>query len=75
MAVLLTLVVEAVDTVDAGALMVATQEEHLLGVLNFVGQEQADRLERLLATVDIVAKEQELVVRHLRVCEGREKSG
>lgn len=38
--------------------MVATQNEEVLGVLDLVGQEKADGLERLLATVDVVTKEQ-----------------
>lgn len=54
----LALVVEAVDTVDGGTLMVAAQNEEVLGVLDLVGQEQADGLERLLATVDVITKEQ-----------------
>lgn len=38
--------------------MVATQNEEVLGVLDLVGEEQADGLEGLLATVDVVAQEQ-----------------
>lgn len=38
--------------------MVATQNEEVLWVLDLVGQEKANGLERLLATVDIVTKEQ-----------------
>lgn len=38
--------------------MVATQNEEVLGILDLVGQEKADGLERLLATVDVVTKEQ-----------------
>ena len=41
----LALVVEAVDAVDRGALVVASQDEEILGVLDLVGQEQADGLE------------------------------
>jgi hypothetical protein len=53
----LALIVEAVDAVDGGALVVATQNEEVLRVLDLVGKEQADGLERLLATVDVVAQE------------------
>jgi hypothetical protein len=49
------LVVEAVDAVDRGALVVATEDEEVLGVLDLVCQQEADGLERLLATVDVVA--------------------
>lgn len=54
----LALVIEAVDTVDGGTLMVAAQNEEVLGVLDLVGKKQADGLERLLATVDVITKEQ-----------------
>ena len=38
--------------------MVAPQHEEVLRVLDFVGEEETYRLERLLATVDVVSKEQ-----------------
>lgn len=44
-----TLVVEAVDAVDRGALVVAAQQEEVLGVLDLVSQQQADRLQTLCA--------------------------
>ena len=40
----LALVVEAIDTVDGGALVVAAQDEEVLGVFDLIGQEQADGL-------------------------------
>lgn len=54
----LALIVETVDAVDRGTLVVAAENEEVLGVLDLVGEEQADGLERLLATVDIVTKEE-----------------
>ena len=54
----LALVVEAVDAVDRGAFVVPAQNEEVLGVLDLVGQQEADCLERLLATVDVVAEEE-----------------
>ena len=54
----LALVVEAVDTIDAGALVVAAEDEEVLRVLDLVGEQQADGLEGLLAAVDVVAEEQ-----------------
>lgn len=53
-----TLIVEAVDAVDAGTLVVAPQQEEVLGVLDLVGQEEADGLQRLLAPVHVVTQEQ-----------------
>lgn len=54
----LALVVESIDTVDRSALVVATQNEEVLGILDLVGEQEADGLERLLATVDIITEEQ-----------------
>jgi len=54
----LTLVVKAVDAVDRCALMIATKDEKVLRILDFVRKEQADGLERLLATVNIITKEE-----------------
>jgi hypothetical protein len=34
--------------VNAGALVVAAEEEKILGILNLVGHEQADGLQRVL---------------------------
>jgi len=49
------LIVEAVDAVDGGALVVAAENEEVLGVLDLVCKQKAYRLERLFATVDVVA--------------------
>lgn len=54
----LALIVETVDAVDGGTLVVAAQDEEVLGVLDLVGQEKADGLEGLLATVDVVTEEE-----------------
>jgi len=54
----LTLVVEAVDAVDGGTLVVASQQEEVLGVFDLVRQQQADGLQRLLPSVHVVSQEQ-----------------
>ena len=36
------LVIETVDAVDAGALMVAAEDEEIFGVFNLVGEKEAD---------------------------------
>lgn len=59
----LTLIIEAIDAVDAGALMVTTQQEEVLGVFDLVGEQQADGLQRLLAPVHVVAQEQVVAFR------------
>lgn len=53
----LTLIIEAVDTVNLGILVVPTQQKDLVRVLYFVGQEEADCFQRLLPTVHIVTQE------------------
>ncbi len=54
----LTLVVKPVDSVNAGTLVVAAQQEEVLRVLDLVGEQQADGLQRLLAPVHVVPQEQ-----------------
>lgn len=54
----LTLIIEAVDAVDAGTLMVPTEQEEVFGVLDLIGQQQADGLQRLLAPVYVVPQEE-----------------
>ena len=53
----LALIVEAIDAIDLSALVIASQEEEVLGVLDLVAEEEADGLDRLLSTVDVVAEE------------------
>lgn len=54
----LALIVEPVNAVDAGALVVSAEDEEVFRVFDLVGQQQADGLERLLASVDVVAEEE-----------------
>ena len=50
-----TLVEKAVDSVDRRGLVVAAQQEKVLGVPDLVSEQQADGLEAILAAVDVVA--------------------
>ena len=59
----LTLIVEAVDSVDGGTLVVPPEQEEVLGVLDLVGQQQADGLQGLLPPVHIVTQEQVVALR------------
>ena len=52
------LVVEAVHLGDLSRLVVAAEDEKVLGVFDLVGEEEADGFERLLASVDVVAEEE-----------------
>lgn len=51
----LAFIVEAVDTVDRRTLVIASQNKEILRVFDLVGEEQADRFKRLLASVHIIA--------------------
>jgi len=52
------LIVESVDTIDRCALVVSTQNEKVFRVLDLVREQQANGLERLLSSVDVVAQEE-----------------
>ena len=54
----LAFIVEAVDAVDRAALVVASEEEEVLRVLDLVGEHEADDFEVLLAAIDVVAEEE-----------------
>jgi hypothetical protein len=54
----LALVIETIDAVRAGTLVVAAQDEEVLGVLDLVSKQEADHLERLFASVNVVTQEQ-----------------
>ena len=59
----LALIIEAVDPIDRGALVVPTQQEEVLWVLNLVGKQKTDSLQRLLSPVDVVSEEKVVRVR------------
>jgi hypothetical protein len=63
----LAFVVETIDSVDGGALVIPPKDEEVLWVLDLVGKEQADRLQGLLSSIDVVSQEE-------IVCFGREPS-
>lgn len=42
---MLTFVIETIDTVDGCALMVAAEDEKVLGIFDFVREQQADCFE------------------------------
>lgn len=53
----LALIVEAVDAVDRGTLVISTKNEEILWVFDLVRQKQADRLQGLLASIHVIAEE------------------
>jgi hypothetical protein len=67
----LAFVIKAVDAIDTGTLVVASQQEEVLRVLYFVRQQKTNGLEGLLAyhfkilktSVDVIAKEEVVALR------------
>ena len=59
----LALIVEAVNTIDRRALVVATKDEEILWVFDLVCQQEADGLQRLLSTIHVVSEEQVVSLR------------
>lgn len=54
----LTLIIEAVDAIDGGALVVSPEQEEVFWVFDLIGEQQADGFQRLLPSVHIIPKEQ-----------------
>jgi hypothetical protein len=59
----LTLIVETVNSVDAGLFVVSSQEEEVLGVEDLVSKKQADGFKRILPTIYVVSEEQVVIYR------------
>jgi len=59
----LALVVEAVDAVDRGALVVAAQQEEVFRVLDLVREQQAHALQPVLPAVHVVAEKEVVCLR------------
>ena len=54
----LAFVVEAIDSVDRGTLVVSTQDEEVFRILDLVCQEQTDGLEGLLSSIYVITEEE-----------------
>ena len=54
----LTLIIEAIYSVNGGALVVSPQQKEVFWVFDLVGQQQADGLQGLFASVYVVPQEQ-----------------
>jgi len=54
----LTFVIESINAVDAGALVVSAQHKKVLGIFYLVRKQQTYSLQRLLAAINIVTEEQ-----------------
>lgn len=54
----LALVVEAINSVDGCAFVIATENEKVLGVFDLVCEQKADCLKGLLASIDVISEEE-----------------
>ena len=54
----LALIIETVDSVNGSALVVTTEDEEVFWIFDFVCKKEADCLERLLSSVNVITKEQ-----------------
>jgi hypothetical protein len=54
----LTFIVEAIDTIDTGALMVASEHEKILWIFDLVSKHQTDGLNRLFSTIDVISQKE-----------------
>jgi uncharacterized protein YqiB (DUF1249 family) len=54
----LTFIIESIDSVDGSTLVISAEDEKVFWVFDLVCEQQANRLERLLSSVDVVTKEQ-----------------
>jgi len=61
----LALIIESVESVDAGALVISSKKEEILWVLNFVGKEQADGLYALFSSINIISQEEIIALRRV----------
>jgi hypothetical protein len=52
------LVVETINSVDGGALVVSSEQEEIFGILDLVSEEKAHSLEGLLASVNVITQEE-----------------
>lgn len=53
----LAFIVETVNTVDTGTLVVSTEDKEVLRILDLVREQKADGLQGLLATIDVIPEE------------------
>lgn len=51
-------VIETVNSIDPGTLMISSQQEKILWILNFVCKKEAYDFQRLFASVHIIAQKQ-----------------
>lgn len=51
-------IVKAINSVDSSTFMVTSQEEEVLRIFDFVGEQKTDNFKRLLSAINIVSEKQ-----------------
>lgn len=59
----LTLIVKAVDSVDASAFVVTAENEEVFRVLDLIGEQETDCLEGLFPPIDVISQEEVIGLR------------
>ena len=54
----LAFVVKPINSIDLRALVIASQEEEVLGILHLVAEKEANAFDRLFSTVDVISEEE-----------------
>ena len=52
----LAFIVKSIDSIDGGAFVVSSQDEEVFGILDLVGEKEANCFQRLLASIDIISE-------------------
>lgn len=60
---MLTLIVKAIKFIYFCGLVISPQKEEVLGILDLVSKQKDNSLDRLLASIDIISKEQVIFLR------------
>lgn len=58
-----TFIIESVYPVDAGTLVISSQQKEVLRIFDFVCEQQTDGLQALFASINVVTKEQVVSLR------------
>ena len=53
-----TLVIKAINAIDSGAFMISAQYKKVFGVFDLISKQEGHHLQRLLATVNVIAEKE-----------------
>ena len=61
----LTLIIEAVDSVNWGTLMISSQKEEILRIFDLISQQKANNLQAVLSSVNVISQEKVVGLRRV----------